>query len=126
MESPADASQSQGGLTTDRESGSEGPPSAGRLLVVEGGPGVVDFPRRGGEGEGVSVETATDGTEGERLALKGEYDAVVLDLMLPGLSGLEILASVMRSMPGLPVIVLTARGEIEDRVAGLEAGGVAT
>ena len=124
MESTADASQSQGGLTTDRESGSEDPPSAGRLLVVEDEPGIVDFLRRGLEAEGFAVETATDGTEGERLALKGEYDAVVLDLMLPGLSGLEILASVMRSMPGLPVIVLTARGEIEDRVGGLEPGAV--
>jgi DNA-binding response OmpR family regulator len=124
MQSASDSRQSPGGLTADRESGSEEPPSAGRLLVVEDEPGIVDFLRRGLEAEGFSVDTAMDGTEGERLALKGDFDAVVLDLMLPGRGGLEILASVMRSMPGLPVIVLTARGEIEDRVAGLEAGAV--
>ncbi len=124
MESIADARQVPGALAADRESGSEEPPTAGRLLVVEDEPGIVDFLRRGLEAEGFSVETAMDGTEGERLALKGDFDAVVLDLMLPGRSGLEILSSVMRSMPGLPVIVLTARGEIEDRVAGLEAGAV--
>jgi DNA-binding response OmpR family regulator len=98
--------------------------AAGRLLVIEDEPGIVDFVRRGLEAEGFAVETALDGIEGERLALKGGFDAVVLDLMLPGRGGLEILASVRTAMPSLPVIVLTARGEIEDRVAGLEAGAV--
>jgi DNA-binding response OmpR family regulator len=97
---------------------------SGRLLVIEDEPGIVDFVCRGLEAEGFSVEAALDGVEGERLALAGGFDAVVLDLMLPGRSGLEILESVRTSMPGLPVIVLTARGEIEDRVAGLEAGAV--
>jgi DNA-binding response OmpR family regulator len=56
------------------------------------------------------------------MALRGGFDAVVLDLMLPGRDGLEVLASLRRAMPTLPVIVLTARGEIEDKVAGLDAG----
>jgi DNA-binding response OmpR family regulator len=103
---------------------SEGVRDAGRLLVIEDEPGIVDFVSRGLEAEGFTVETAVDGVEGERLALKGGFDAVVLDLMLPGRSGLEILAAVRSAMPSLPVIVLTARGEIEDRVAGLEAGAV--
>jgi DNA-binding response OmpR family regulator len=94
------------------------------VLVIEDEPGIVDFVSRGLEAEGFAVETALDGVEGERLALKGGYDALVLDLMLPGRDGLDILAAVHRSMPALPVIVLTARGEIEDRVAGLEAGAV--
>jgi DNA-binding response OmpR family regulator len=98
--------------------------AAARVLVVEDEPGIVDFVRRGLEAEGFDVATALDGIEGERLALSGGFDAIVLDLMLPGRSGLEILASVRRAVPGLPVIVLTARGEIEDRVAGLEAGAV--
>jgi two-component system OmpR family response regulator len=80
--------------------------------------------RRGLEAEGFAVEAADDGIEGERLAMSDSFDAVVLDLMLPGRSGLEILVSVRRAKPTLPVIVLTARGEIEDRVAGLDAGAV--
>jgi len=95
-----------------------------RILIVEDEPGIVDFVRRGLEAEGFIVEAALDGTEGERLALDGSFDAVMLDLMLPGRSGLEILASVRRARPRLPVIVLTARGELEDRVAGLDAGAV--
>jgi DNA-binding response OmpR family regulator len=102
----------------------EGPSAtqAGRLLVVEDEPGIVDFVRRGLEAEGFAVEVALDGEEGERMALRGGFDAVVLDLMLPGRDGLEVLASLRRAMPTLPVIVLTARGEIEDKVAGLDAG----
>jgi two-component system, OmpR family, response regulator len=95
-----------------------------RVLVVEDEPGILDFVRRGLEAEGFSVSTAQDGIEGERLALKEPFDLVVLDLMLPGRGGLEILGSLRRERPALPVIVLTARGEIEDRVAGLDAGAV--
>jgi DNA-binding response OmpR family regulator len=95
-----------------------------RVLVVEDEPGIVDFVRRGLEAEGFSVQTAQDGIAGERLALKGTFDLVVLDLMLPGRGGMEILATLRRERPALPVIVLTARREIEDRVAGLEAGAV--
>jgi DNA-binding response OmpR family regulator len=97
---------------------------AERVLVVEDEPGIVDFVRRGLEAAGFAVETALDGSEGERMALRGGFDAVVLDLMLPGRDGLEIVTAVRRELPTLPVIVLTARGEIEDRVAGLEAGAV--
>jgi len=95
-----------------------------RILVIEDEPGIVDFVRRGLEAEGFLVEAALDGIEGERLALSGSFEAVMLDLMLPGRSGLDILASVRKARPRLPVVVLTARGEIEDRVAGLDAGAV--
>jgi DNA-binding response OmpR family regulator len=97
---------------------------AARVLLIEDEPGIVDFVRRGLEAQGFAVEAALDGEEGERLALGGGFDAIVLDLMLPGRSGLEILGAVRRARPSLPVIVLTARGEIEDRVEGLEAGAV--
>jgi two-component system OmpR family response regulator len=100
------------------------PATAATVLLIEDEEGIVDFVRRGLEAEGFAVEAALDGEEGERLALRGGYDAIVLDLMLPGLGGLEILASVRRATPNVPVIVLTARGEIEDRVQGLEAGAV--
>jgi two-component system, OmpR family, response regulator len=100
-------------------------PGAGaKVLLVEDEPGIVDFVQRGLEAEGFAVQAALDGVEGERLALSGSFDAIVLDLMLPGRDGLEILASVRRSTPSVPVIVLTARAEIEDRVAGLDAGAV--
>jgi DNA-binding response OmpR family regulator len=94
------------------------------VLVIEDEPGIVDFVRRGLEANGFDVAAALDGTEGERLALRGGFDAIVLDLMLPGRSGFEILASLQRAAPSVPVIVLTARGELEDRLAGLEAGAV--
>jgi len=94
------------------------------VLLIEDEPGIVDFVSRGFEAEGFSVQVALDGDEGERLALKGVFDVIVLDLMLPGRSGLEILQSVRRATPSVPVIVLTARGDIEDRVEGLEAGAV--
>jgi DNA-binding response OmpR family regulator len=96
--------------------------SNARILLVEDEPGIVDFVRRGFEADGFAVEAALDGIEGERLALADGFDAIVLDLMLPGRDGLEVLASVRRAKPEVPVIVLTARGEIEDRVAGLDAG----
>lgn len=97
---------------------------SGRVLLVEDEPGIVDFVKRGLEAEGFAVQAALDGIEGERLALSGDFDAIVLDLMLPARSGLEILASLRRVRPSVPVIVLTARGEIEDRVEGLDAGAV--
>jgi DNA-binding response OmpR family regulator len=100
------------------------PSAEARVLVVEDEPGIVDFVRRGLEADGFSVEAAADGIEGERLALARSFDAIVLDLMLPGRGGLEILASLRRAKPTVPVIVLTARGEIEDRVVGLDAGAV--
>jgi DNA-binding response OmpR family regulator len=95
-----------------------------RVLLIEDEPGIVDFVKRGLEAEGFKVEAALDGIEGERLALREDFDGIVLDLMLPGRSGLEILAAVRRAKPSVPVIVLTARGEIEDRVEGLDAGAV--
>ncbi len=92
--------------------------------MVEDEPGIVDFVRRGLAAEGFLVEAALDGIEGERLALDESFDAVVLDLMLPGRPGLEVLASLRDKRPALPVIVLSALGELEDRVTGLDRGAV--
>jgi two-component system OmpR family response regulator len=106
-----------------RERGADpGAVGPARVLLIEDEPGIVDFVRRGLEAEGFAVEAALDGIEGERLALQGSFDAVVLDLMLPRRGGLEVLAAMRQAMPSLPVIVLTARDGIEDRVEGLEAG----
>jgi DNA-binding response OmpR family regulator len=95
-----------------------------RVLLIEDEPGIVDFVRRGLEAEGFVVEAASDGIEGQQMALAGSFDAILLDLMLPRRGGLEVLESLRLAMPGAPVIVLTARGEIEDRVEGLDAGAV--
>ena len=94
------------------------------ILLIEDEPGIVDFVKRGLEAEGFPVEASLDGFEGERRALRERFDLIVLDLMLPGRGGMEILSSLRQARVTAPVIVLTARGEIEDRVAGLDAGAV--
>jgi DNA-binding response OmpR family regulator len=100
------------------------PPAGATILLIEDEPGIVDFIRRGLEGQGFRVHVESDGVEGEQAALRESFDVVVLDLMLPGRGGLEILATLRAAKPEVPVIVLTAKGEIEDRVAGLDAGAV--
>jgi two-component system, OmpR family, response regulator len=101
-----------------------GAAAGAQVLIIEDEPGIVDFVRRGLEGHGFRVRAETDGIAGERAALEESVDVVVLDLMLPGRSGLEILSTLHGAKPELPVIVLTARGEVEDRVAGLDLGAV--
>lgn len=93
-----------------------------RILLVEDEGAIADFVARGLESEGYAVTCVHDGEEGETLALTGRFDLLVLDLMLPGRSGIEILRSVRSNDTGTPVILLTARAEVEDRVAGLDAG----
>jgi DNA-binding response OmpR family regulator len=92
------------------------------ILVVEDETGIADFLTRGLEAEGYGVSVAADGVTGERLALGPDADLVILDRMLPGRDGIEVLAAIRRSKPTLPVIMLTARGEVSDRVDGLDAG----
>lgn len=92
------------------------------ILIVEDEEAIVDFLARGLEGEGHDVTTASDGIEGERLALTGVVDLVILDRMLPGRNGIEVLGAIRRAKPALPVIVLSAKGEVGDRVEGLDRG----
>jgi len=92
------------------------------ILVVEDEPAIADFLGRGLKAEGYDVITANDGIEGERRILDGNVDIVILDRMLPGRDGIEMLAAIRRVKPTLPVIVLTAKGEIADRVEGLDRG----
>ena len=96
----------------------------GTILVIEDEPGIVDFLERGLRAHGFDVSSALDGAVGTEKALRDDVDLVVLDMMLPGRSGLEVLATLHDAKPTLPVIVLTARGEVEDRVSGLDAGAV--
>jgi DNA-binding response OmpR family regulator len=94
------------------------------ILVIEDEPGIVDFLERGLRGHGFTVRSALDGVRGGEMALNEDVDLVILDLMLPGRSGLDVLDEVRRAKPMLPVILLTALGEVEDRVRGLDAGAV--
>jgi len=71
---------------------------------------------------GYRVDACADGIDGERRAVQGDYDLVLLDLALPGRDGMQVLAGIRTARPTLPVIVLTARGSVEQRVAGLRAG----
>jgi DNA-binding response OmpR family regulator len=93
-----------------------------KIRVVADETAIADFVQRGLEAEGYSVACADDGPEGERQALRDDVDLVVLDLMLPGRDGLSVLGSIRESKPQLPVIVLTARDAVEDKVAGLDGG----
>lgn len=95
-----------------------------RILVIEDEPGIVDFLERGLRSYGFEVESAADGVSGAERALQEPFDLVVLDLMLPLRSGMEVLHELHEAKPALPVIVLTARGEVQDRVAGLDAGAI--
>ena len=92
------------------------------ILVVEDEAGIADFLERGLESEGYGVTVAEDGVAGQRLALDAAVDLVVLDRMLPGRDGLEVLGAIRRAKPSLPVILLTARAEVADRVEGLDLG----
>jgi DNA-binding response OmpR family regulator len=93
-----------------------------RILIVEDEPGIVDFVERGLRGQGFEVTTALDGETGIAKARSEGIDLVVLDMMLPGRSGWEVLEALHQTEPALPVIVLTALAEVENRVAGLDSG----
>ena len=92
------------------------------ILVIEDEPGIADFVRRGLEAAGFTVETESDGRLGLEAAQREDIQLVVLDLGLPGLSGEEVLTRLRAVRPALPVIVLTAKGAVSDRVANLNAG----
>jgi two-component system copper resistance phosphate regulon response regulator CusR len=93
-----------------------------RLLVIEDEPRVRAFVERGLAERGYAVDTASRGDEGLRLALIHPYDAIVLDLMLPGLDGLGVLKELRNAARTTPVLILTARDDVHDRVRGLDAG----
>ncbi len=93
-----------------------------RILLVEDELGIADFVERALRSQGHVVDHASDGLEGERRALVSDIDLVILDVTLPGREGLDVLRGIRRAKPALPVIMLTARGEVADKVAGLDAG----
>jgi DNA-binding response OmpR family regulator len=93
-----------------------------RILVVEDEPAIAEFVERGLRAAGYTVDCAAEGHEAERRASAGQYDLVLLDILLPGKDGLEVLAAIRERDRQTPVILLTALGEVEDRVRGLDRG----
>jgi DNA-binding response OmpR family regulator len=93
-----------------------------RVLIVEDQKKLLQSLRRGLEEEGYDAIAATTGEEGYYLATTGSPDAIILDLMLPGRSGVEILSDLRSSGYTKPILILTARDAVEDRVAGLDRG----
>ncbi len=93
------------------------------ILVVDDEPAVRDSLRRALGLEGYEVELAADGEQAlERLALEPQPEAVILDILMPGIDGLEVCRRLRQSGSVLPVLMLTARAEVDSRVAGLDAG----
>jgi two-component system, OmpR family, response regulator len=93
-----------------------------RVLVVEDEPKMADLLRRGLIEDGYAVDIVTDGPSGYQAAMVYDYDAVVLDVMLPGMSGFDICRKWRNRQKWVPVLMLTARGAVTDRVAGLDGG----
>jgi two-component system, OmpR family, response regulator len=93
-----------------------------RILLVEDERPIADFVQRGLEAEGYTVARAHDGEEGLAMARSGDYSLVVLDVLLPKLSGHDVIKAIRETDPALPVIMLTALGETEDKVQGLDLG----
>jgi two-component system, OmpR family, response regulator len=94
-----------------------------RLLVVEDDPTIASFVSKGLEEAGFAVDVADEGTRGLQLALTEPYDAAVLDVMLPGRDGLSVIEELRRRRVNVPVLILSARHSVDDRVKGLQAGG---
>jgi two-component system copper resistance phosphate regulon response regulator CusR len=93
-----------------------------RILVVEDEKRIADFLCRGLEGAGYAVDAAPTGTDAIENIHSTDYDLVVLDLMLPDMDGLQVLERVRSRKAGPPVLILSARGDLDDRVKGLELG----
>ena len=93
-----------------------------KILIVEDEQKTGDYLKQGLSEAGFMVDLVRDGLDGMHLALTGDYDLVVLDVMLPGLNGWQVLQRIRQGGKQMPVLFLTARDQIEDRVKGLELG----
>lgn len=93
-----------------------------RVLIVEDERKISDFIRRGLKEEGYSVDAAYDGEEGHFLAATGEYDLIVLDIMLPKIDGINLCRKLREEKIAVPIMMLTAKDSVRDRVKGLDSG----
>jgi DNA-binding response OmpR family regulator len=93
-----------------------------KILVIEDEVRILSFLARGLEAEGYRVEGASDGRDGLVRAVQEEWDLVLLDLMLPGLDGLDVLDTLHRRRPKLPVLILSARADLPTKLRGFDLG----
>lgn len=93
------------------------------ILIVEDDDGISSFLKRGLEAEGYSARVARDGVAGLAVAARGDWKLMILDLELPGRDGLDLCRDVRAAGVKAPILMLTARDTLEDKVAGLKAGG---
>ena len=94
-----------------------------RLLVIEDDRKIASFIVKGLKQSGFAVDHAGDGEEGLHLALSASYDAAVIDIMLPQRDGLSVVQELRRQKVTLPVLILSARASVDDRIKGLQSGG---
>ena len=94
-----------------------------RVLVAEDDQVIADFVSQGLREAGYAVDVAATGPEALKKALEGGYDAAVMDVMLPGLDGLAVIEQLRAKRQQMPVLILSARHTVDDRVKGLQAGG---
>jgi len=93
-----------------------------RILIVEDEPGISNFLKQGLEEENFAVDISDNGREGLNLALSGEYDLLLLDWMVPGISGIELTRQFRKEFSSTPIIFLTAKDTVDETVFGLQAG----
>ncbi len=93
-----------------------------KILLVEDEPKVAAFIKKGLEEQSYEVEQAYDGNFGLKMALQNEYDLIILDIILPHMSGLEVCRAVRKKNMQVPILMLTALGSTDDKITGLDAG----
>lgn len=93
-----------------------------RILIVEDEPGIYNFLKQGLEEESFSVDIAENGNKGLQLALSGDYDLLLLDWMVPGISGIEVCRLFRNEFKDTPIIFLTAKDTVDETVFGLQSG----
>jgi two-component system, OmpR family, copper resistance phosphate regulon response regulator CusR len=93
-----------------------------KVLLIEDEPKVAAFIKKGLEEQAFEVDQAYDGTFGVKLALQNEYDVIILDVILPHMSGLEVCREIRKQNPTVSILMLTALGTTDDKITGLDAG----
>lgn len=93
-----------------------------KILIIEDEPGIAKFIKQGLEEELYQIEISSDGISGLENAKNNYYDLILLDWMLPGITGLEVLTQLRKTNKEIPVIFLTAKDTVQDTVLGLKAG----
>ena len=93
-----------------------------KILIVEDEPKVASFLKKGLEENNYETEIAYDGLSGDKLSQQYKYDLFILDIIIPGISGLELCKRIKKLNPGIPVLMLTALGTTDDKIIGFDAG----